>query len=183
MFASRNQNQTKDPEGKRPERGDSTPDRKTTSQHNPLWQSLAMRSVVLQPKLTISQADDPYEREADRVADQVMRMPAPQSEGHGLSITPVTLRQAQRKCAECQEEEEEGALQRKESSGAEAPATAPPTVDQTLSSPGQPLDTATRAYFEPRFGHSLADVRLHTDGQADIAARGVRAHAFTVGNR
>src|SRR5215813_5890122 len=104
MFASRNQNQTKDPEGKQPERGGSTPDRKTNSQHNPLWQSLAMRSVVLQPKLTISQADDPYEREADRVAEQVMRMPAPPSGGHALSITPVTSRHAQRKCADCEEE-------------------------------------------------------------------------------
>src|SRR5262245_44996747 len=148
---------------------------------NSLWQSLAMRSGALQHKLTIGQADDPYEREADRVADQVMRMPAPQSEGHGLSITPVTLRQAQRKCAECQEEEEEGALQRKESSGAEAPATAPPTVDQTLSSPGQPLDPATRAYFEPRFGYDFSRVRAHINGQAAQSAADVKARAYTVG--
>jgi hypothetical protein len=68
-------------------------------QLNPLWQSLTMRSGVLQPKLTIGQADDPHEREADRVADQVMRMPDPQSEDHALSITPVNAHQAQRKCA------------------------------------------------------------------------------------
>jgi len=97
-----------------------------------------MRSGLLQPKLTIGQADDPYEREADRVAYQVMRMSAPHSDGNGLSITPVTAHQAQRKCAECEEEEEEGKLQRKESGGAEVSATAPPIVHQTLSSPGQP---------------------------------------------
>jgi hypothetical protein len=34
---------------------------------------------LLQPKLTIGQIDDPLEHEADRVADQVMRMPAPLS--------------------------------------------------------------------------------------------------------
>ncbi|MBE9182686.1 hypothetical protein IQ268_29555, partial [Oculatella sp. LEGE 06141] len=34
-----------------------------------------IRRTLLQPKLTISQPNDPYEQEADRVADQVMRMP------------------------------------------------------------------------------------------------------------
>jgi hypothetical protein len=33
--------------------------------------------LFLQPKLAISQPGDPYEQEADRVADQVMRMPEP----------------------------------------------------------------------------------------------------------
>jgi Domain of unknown function (DUF4157) len=156
---------------------------KNAAQHNPLWQSLAMRSGVLQPKLTISQSDDPYEREADRVADQVMRMPAPQSSGHGLSITPVTSRQTQRKCAKCEGEEEEGKLQRKESDSAEASVTAPPIVYQTLSSPGQPLDAATRAYFEPRFGHDFSGVRIHTGGDAVSATHNVQARAFTVANQ
>ena len=147
---------------------------------NPLWQSLAMRSGVLQTKLTISQDDDPYEREADCIADQVMRMPAPQSDSNGLSIMPVTSRQTQRKCAEC-EEEEEGKLQRKENGGAETPATAPPTVHEALSSPGQPLDAATRAYFEPRFGRDFGAVRVHTDGRAVESARAVNALAYTVG--
>src|SRR4030095_5280618 len=140
-----------------------------------------MSGGVSHPKLTSSQADEPYEREPDGVADQVMRMPAPQSGGHGLSITPVTAHRAQRKCAEC--EEEEGSLHRKESGGGEAPATASPIVHETLRSPGQPLDAATRAYFEPRFGRSFADVRLHTGEGANAAARGVDAEAFTVGNR
>jgi hypothetical protein len=33
--------------------------------------------ISIQPKLTVSQPDDPYEREADRVADEVMRMSDP----------------------------------------------------------------------------------------------------------
>ncbi len=150
-----------------------------SSKVNPLWQSLAMRQGVLQAKLTIGQTDDPYEREADRVADQVMRMPAPQSSGHGLSITPLASRQAQRKCAEC--EEEEGALQRKESVSADAPAKAPPIVHEALNSPGQPLDATTRAYFEPRFGRDLGEVRVHTDSRAVESARAVNALAYTVG--
>jgi Domain of unknown function (DUF4157) len=148
------------------------------TEQNPLWQSLAMRSGIVQLKLTVSQADDRYEREADRVADQVMRMPAPPSSGHALSITPVTSRQAQRKCAEC--EEEEGKLQRKESSGAEPPVTAPPIVHEALSSSGQPLDATTRAYFEPRFGHDFSQVRVHTDQTAAASAQAINARAYTL---
>jgi hypothetical protein len=39
--------------------------------------SQLVRSGVLQAKLTVSRPDDPCEREADRVADEVMRMPEP----------------------------------------------------------------------------------------------------------
>lgn len=120
---------------------------------------------VLQAKLTVGAANDAYEQEADRVAEQVMRMPEPLSESQALSITPVTSRQAQSK-----------------ESGAEAPATAPPIVHEALSSPGQPLDAATRGYFEPRFGHDLTRVRLHTDPKAAESARAVNALAYTIGN-
>ncbi|MDQ3775218.1 MAG: DUF4157 domain-containing protein [Pseudomonadota bacterium] len=181
MFASRNHNQAKEPVVRRPERGDSTPDRKTSSEQNPLWQSLAMRSGILQPKLTIGQTDDPYEREADRIADQVMRMSAPPSDGYGLSITPGASHRAQRKCAACEEEEDDSALQRKESGGADAQATAPAIVHESLSSPGQPLDAETRAYFEPRFGSDFSEVRVHTDSRAVESARAVNALAYTVG--
>jgi hypothetical protein len=182
MFASRNHNQANQSERRKPARGDSPLGKKTAPQHNPLWQSLATRSGVLQPKLTIGQADDQYEREADQVVDQVMRASAPQSRGCGLSITPVTGHQAQRKCSEC-EEEEGDTLLRKESNGVEAPATAPPIVHETLSSPGQPLDAVTRAYFEPRFRRSFANVRLHTSEEANAATREVSASAFTVGDQ
>lgn len=36
-----------------------------------------LASGAIQAKLTVSQPGDPYEQEADRVADEVMRMPAP----------------------------------------------------------------------------------------------------------
>ena len=35
-------------------------------------------SGLLQAKFSISHPDDPYEREADNIADRVMRMPEPQ---------------------------------------------------------------------------------------------------------
>jgi hypothetical protein len=37
--------------------------------------SRLLRAGGIQPKLTVGPADDEYEREADRVADDVMRMP------------------------------------------------------------------------------------------------------------
>jgi len=54
---------------------------------------------VLQAKLRVGAADDQAEREADAVADRVMRTPEPVG---GARDTAVGL---QRKCAECEQEE------------------------------------------------------------------------------
>jgi hypothetical protein len=58
----------------------------------------------------------------------------------------------------------------------------PPIVGETVASPGRPLDPATRAFFEPRLGHDLGEVRTHTDIASGSAAEAVNAKAFTVGN-
>jgi Domain of unknown function (DUF4157) len=58
---------------------------------------------------------------------------------------------------------------------------APSVVHEALRSPGQPLDAATRAYFESHIRHDFSQVRVHADTQAAAAAESVRAHAFTVG--
>ncbi len=58
----------------------------------------------------------------------------------------------------------------------------PPIVNEVLSSSGEPLDAATRAYFEPRFGHDFSRVRVHTDEKAAESARLVNARAYTVGD-
>jgi hypothetical protein len=47
---------------------------------------------------------------------------------------------------------------------------------------GEPLPASTRAYFEPRFGRDLEDVRLHADDRAAGAAAEIGAHAFTSGS-
>lgn len=56
------------------------------------------------------------------------------------------------------------------------------TVRDTLTSSGQPLDTSTRAFMEPRFGHDFSRVRIHTDEWAATSAHVVSALAYTVGN-
>lgn len=72
---------------------------------------------LLQPKLRIGPVDDVYEREADRTADRVMRMPDPASDAAQPLQAPISRVQRmcpeceeqpiQRMCAECEEEEEE----------------------------------------------------------------------------
>ena len=72
-----------------------------------------------QPKLNISQPGDPYEREADAMADQVMRMQEPSPvvnapvANAGVAATPVVDEGVQRK----EEEPEETAIQPKFSEG------------------------------------------------------------------
>ncbi|MDP2782638.1 DUF4157 domain-containing protein [Devosia sp.] len=58
----------------------------------------------------------------------------------------------------------------------------PAIVHEVLRSPGQPLDAATRAFMEPRFGHDFSSVRVHTDTKAAASARAVNALAYTVGH-
>jgi len=131
--------------------------------------------LALQPKLTIGQPGDTYEQEADRVADQVMRMPGP-----SLSIGTAPT-QISRKCAACEEEDKKNLQMKPAGARAAAGGEAPPIVREALQQPGQPLDAATRAFFEPRFGHDFGAVRVHTDGKSAESARRVNALAYTVG--
>ena len=45
-----------------------------------------------------------------------------------------------------------------------------------------PLSARERAYFEPRFGRDLSDVRIHTGDKAASAASTIHARAFTLGS-
>ncbi len=82
-------------------------------------------------------------------------------------------------CAECREKKE-GNLQRAAISHA-AVDEVPPIVHEVLREPGQPLDGATRAFMEPRFGHDFSGVRVHADARASKSARAVNAVAYAVG--
>jgi len=73
--------------------------------------------------------------------------------------------QMNRKCSQCETDEE-----------------APTMLRQVLRSAAMPLDPASRAYMEPRIGHDLSNVRIHTDAQAAESASAVQALAYTVGS-
>jgi len=133
-----------------------------------------MRSGALQPKLAISQPGDVYEREADRVADEVMRMPSPT-----LQRTCAPCAAGGLPCPKCAAERKDS-VQRKAKHVSDTTATVPDSFVNDLG-PGQPLDSATRSYFEPRFGYDFSQVRIHTNTQAAASARAVNALAYTVG--
>ena len=146
---------------------------------------------IVQAKLRIGPPNDKYEQEADRIANEAVQMTDPKAtERNGLapiSLAPRgslwrecnTCSSGEDLCPNCEQEEK---LRRKErGSATEFSSTAPSIVDQALSSPGQPIETATRAYFESRFGRSLSEVRVHTDVGAARSARAVNALAYTAG--
>jgi hypothetical protein len=137
--------------------------------------------IPLQKKLAIGAVNDPLEHEADRVADRVMRMPDPTPVGTSAAGTNTLQRKCScgggsSTCDECKKEK----LQRSASAAATS-GFAPPIVHDVLRSSGQPLDSATRSYFEPRLGMDLSGVRTHTDSRADQSAQAVSALAYTSG--
>src|SRR6266487_493420 len=89
------------------------------------------------------------------------------------SFIPIQASLRQRKCAcgqhtgaggECEEcrQKREGMLQRAAVSASPVIGRGvPPIVHEVLSSPGKALDTGTRAFMEPRFGHDFSKVRIH----------------------
>jgi hypothetical protein len=140
----------------------------------------------IQAKLAVGQPGDIYEQEADRVADEVMRMPEPEvqrqaEEGEDLQAKPlaeqITLL-VQRQTIE--EEEEE--LQAKELSSHASEGT--PNLEARINAirgGGQPLPESTRVFFEPHFGYDFSQVRVQTDAPAAEMAKALNAKAFTFG--
>jgi hypothetical protein len=152
--------------------------------------------MPFQAKLTINKPGDKYEQEADRIADQVMRMPDPavqrqtileeEKEDETLQMKPLAAQITpliQRETIPEEEEDEEELLQTKRAD-TQVPtitSSAEAAVQSVRHRGGRPLDPATRAFMEPRFGHDFRHVRVHTGPQAVEAAQAVRAHAFTIG--
>src|SRR4051794_28147759 len=124
-----------------------------------------------QRSLAVNAPGDRFEIEADRVAQHVMRMPAPALQrtcacGGGCPT-----------CSDHQDDE----VQRQTTTGS-ASMTAPPIVHAVVESQGAALDATTRDFFETRFGRDFSAVRVHADGQAAASAGAVGAAAYTVGS-
>src|SRR5262245_16239926 len=81
-------------------------------------------------------------------------------------------------CPACREEMNRP----REAMGESRQESVPPIVNEALQSPGQPLDSATRAVMEPRFGHDFSRVRVHLNARAAESARAVGALAYTAGH-
>ena len=101
---------------------------------------------------------DASEREADRVADQVLGEPAAHSPNKGA----VKVRG--------------DAGQAPERSG-----RAPGSANRAVAGHGRPLDAPLRLDMQRRFGHDFSRVRVHVDDAAAQSARELNATAFTFG--
>lgn len=123
---------------------------------------------IIQRKLAVGREDDELEHEADRAAEQVMRIPE----------TGAGMPRISRRCSAHDEQAEPWA---KRTDGHLAGHEAPTLVDDVLGSPGKPLEATTRAFFEPRFGMSFSDVRVHTDPAAALSAQRIGALGYTLG--
>lgn len=146
------------------------------------WKRLALSvpmvsaaEKMVQAKLTIGAPNDAYEQEADRVADQVMRMPEPGTSGADFPLGGCGM-EIQRQPLE----EEEELVQPKGESAGSAKISAAPSL-QGLRGRGSALPGQSRAYFEPLFGSDFSSVRVHTGPDAETAATALKAKAFTAG--
>jgi len=122
------------------------------------------------PKLKVRAPRDMYELEADRVADKVVHMSEPNLQRAYLCGAGGS------KCRNQQDLQTQ--IQTKPAQEHNTGESAS-LADHAISSPGRPLNSITRAFFEPRMGYDFTRVRVHTDSSADKRSRALNAKAFT----
>lgn len=133
--------------------------------------------ITIQSKLAVNIPGDIYEREADRVAEQVLSMPE--------SLLQRTCAGGEG-CAKSQTKQPDRGLERLQTKGVRASdlgeTVVPPIANEVLHSSGQPLDPATRAFMELRFGYDFSQVRVHSGIAAEQSAQDLNAYAYTLGH-
>ncbi len=151
---------------------------------------------TIQAKLTIGQPNDPYEKEADAMAEEVMRMPKnipgiqtkssaageddelnPKRKENFLSLMPLLPQRQVSKTGILQKKQ----LMRKAESGEEV---ATPELSSTLNSTkgsGAALPDSTNQFMSNAFGNDFSQVKIHTDSKAVQMNQGLNARAFTHG--
>lgn len=137
--------------------------------------------VKVQPKLTVNQPGDSFEREADRMADHVMQTPLVSgwagADGSswagpgGSGMVPAEERRW-----------DKAPLMRKETGAAPVVDSATQTALSGSMSGGKPLAGDVRGFMEPRFGADFSKVRVHDDKKAASLSNRLSARAFTYGN-
>lgn len=141
---------------------------------------------VIQPQLRTSDHSHPYEQEADRLAEQVMRTSL--NEEDVLSVSSLNEEKVSRKCHSCQDEEERKIkISRKLSSpttdinGFDMSQDTVKDID-SMRGRGSPLDSSTLEVMGSRFGFDFSNVRVHTDESAARSANTLNARAYTIDN-
>jgi hypothetical protein len=135
-----------------------------------LASSPTARQPVVQAKLTIGQPDDHYEREADRIASDVV-----------TKINAPTVANAERSAITGNEAPQPSLIQRR---SAIAIGNATPDLESSIQSArgsGNPLSETIRKPMEQAFGADFSGVKVHTDSQSDQLNQSIQAKAFTTG--
>lgn len=163
--------------------------------------------LAIQAKLKVGPAGDRFEREADHVADQVMRMteqadPVQKQEAEiqtkplASSITPLIRRFTSFITSPLQRQEDEEEIQTKplvqrQGEEEEVQTKRPPAAggfdagrafESRLSATrggGRPLPDGVRVRMEAGFGADFSGVRVHTGSEAQELNRSISAQAFT----
>jgi len=163
------------------------------------------QSGTIQHKLTVSQPGDPFEREADHVAEQVMNGPVPNEldeEEPTLAAPSISTltgnagpigREEDEQDENIAEPEEEVEEQEKKldissllslkgkSNNTRTPSAKVTKQIHAMQGHGKPMDEALRSFFEPRFQRDFSNVRIHTDGRAAETTKSLNAKAYTLG--
>jgi Domain of unknown function (DUF4157) len=140
--------------------------------------------IGIRPKLKISHPGDEYEQEADKAAEQVMKMSISDP---FLAITHAKEQRIDRKCAACKlkndEEEEKMVIRRKPLFSSDfASDQVTNQINNIRSSSCSPFDVSTKEFMESKLGHDFSKVKIHTDERAANSADSVNAMAYTIGN-
>ena len=135
----------------------------------------AQAPIAMQSKLAVRTSGDIYEQEADRISEQVMRMPE-LSLQHACDEGGVS---AERQTEQPGREHER--VQKDNRSSDSGLSAAAPIVHQAVGSSGHPLNPAIRTFMERRFDDDFSRVRVHTDSRAAASALAVDAKAYTIG--
>ena len=134
---------------------------------------------AVQMKMAVNQPGDPFEREADRTADRVMRMPTPAESALQRQTNSTLQRKDDEKLQKAPASKEK--LQR-DGSGAPNITGATQSSIQSQTGGGQPLSSDVRGFMEPRFNADFSNVRVHSDPESASLSNQLSARAFTYQN-
>lgn len=138
--------------------------------HN--WPLKGNAPLLIQKKLQIGNHNDQDEKEADRIAEEVMRMTVSQTQQMNKTGVNKELPRPVPALSTI------APLVQKQIESDEINVSLPfvHTKISSMFSGGKLLSDATRTFFEPRFGYDFSSVRIYTDSQIPHSTR-----AFAIG--
>ena len=124
--------------------------------------------LLVQARLSVSSPNDPFEHEAESMADEFVKS----MHGRTVSAPTSSVGSVARSVPDSGLVEGGGGL-----------ATTDDTASAIMSARagGQGLSGDVRARFEGFFGADLGGVKIHNDGTSDNLCRSINAEAFTTG--